>query len=131
MRIPKSAARFAAVGAFGFLVDGGVLTALTGVLGPYWARLPSFASAVTVTWLLNRRFTFRSGGRRKAAEGTLYTAVQTAGALANLGTYAAVMQVAPALADWPMLPLAVGAIAGMVVNFLGSSRLVFAPRPTG
>ena len=58
--------RFLAVGSVGFMVDAGVLWVLMSLGGdPYLSRGLSFAMAVSVTWALNRRWTFR-GPRRTA-----------------------------------------------------------------
>ncbi len=64
LRPPARFGAFAVVGAVGFLVDAGVLTALVNGLGanPYAARAVSFPAAVTATWWLNRRWTFAPAG---------------------------------------------------------------------
>jgi putative flippase GtrA len=51
---------FAAVGAFGFVVDAGLtyLFVRTLRLDPLIARLPAFAIATVLNFLLNRRLTF-------------------------------------------------------------------------
>ena len=56
--------RFGAVGAVGFIVDGGLLYGLvaSGLLGSLTARVVSFPTAVLTTWMLNRRFTFHDRG---------------------------------------------------------------------
>jgi putative flippase GtrA len=52
--------RFCLVGAAGSLVDAGLLQALVTLAGanPFVARVSSFLAAATVTWRLNRCFTF-------------------------------------------------------------------------
>ncbi|NBC48970.1 MAG: GtrA family protein [Gammaproteobacteria bacterium] len=122
--------RFAVVGALGFGVDALVLTGLVraGGYGLYEARLLSFAVAVTVTWVLNRRFTFRQrASRDRSSEYGRYFIVQGTGALINLGVYAAVLMAWPVLAAWPVLPLAVGSGAAMVFNFVGSRYFAYCP----
>jgi putative flippase GtrA/SAM-dependent methyltransferase len=126
--------RFAAVGAIGFVVDAGVLTLLVATFGfgVYSARAVSFSAAVFVTWLVNRRWTFAQGAAERrvgaGAEYARYLLVQIMGALANLGVFVAVLAARPDLVRLPVVPLAVGAIAGLVVNYLGSRAWVFAPR---
>jgi putative flippase GtrA len=119
---------FALVGAVGFLVDASILTALmTGLgFGAYAARAVSFTSAVTVTWYLNRRWVFdRSDVPMSRREYSSYLLVQIIGAMINLGIFVLVIELAPQLAQVPVVPLAIGAGAALLFNFAASSRFVF------
>ena len=120
---------FCATGGVGFVVDAGILAALVhgAGAGPYAARAVSLALAVTVTWALNRRFTFASG-RRWAAEYGSYIAVQTVGALVNLTVYTGCIQAVAAFRDHPVAALAAGSAVALVANYCGAERLVFRPR---
>ncbi len=118
--IKRSFLRFVLAGGVGFLIEATLLTAL--VRWAHWVawhgRLISFPLAVTATWWLNRRYAFR--GTRNAAgraEYAAYFAIQLGGAALNFGVFALCLHVAPALGDWPVIPLAVGGIAGLVFNF--------------
>src|SRR5579872_1255621 len=53
---------FGVVGAAGFIVDTGIVYALRYQLGLYGAGAVSYCAAATVTWLLNRVWTFRGQG---------------------------------------------------------------------
>jgi putative flippase GtrA len=120
--------RFGAIGGVGFLVDASVLTWLVSVngWGLYESRALSFGLAVTATWYLNRRFTFASrAGTDRRREYGRYFAVQTLGALINLGVYVAIVAAVPAVAAYPVVPLAVGSGAAMVFNFLAARRFAF------
>jgi putative flippase GtrA len=120
--------RFAAVGVLGFCVDGGILYALiTTGRGPYLARAISFPVAVSVTWYLNRNWTFVVGnsGASKGKQYAGYFAVQITGALANYACYVAVLQFIEPTARVALLALAIGAMLGLIVNFLGARLLVF------
>ena len=66
-RLPARVRNFATVGAIGFVIDAGILAALTHGAGwsPWAARVPSFATAVLATWLLNRRLTFPGRGLQR------------------------------------------------------------------
>jgi putative flippase GtrA len=126
----KQAAAFVAVGAIGFCVDAGVLTAMvsTQTTGPYAGRLVSFPVAVFVTWLLNRSFVFESRAamaRTRATEYGRYFTVQVVGAAANLLVYGLALLIVPVLAEWPVVPLAAGAAVGLLINFTGSKRWAF------
>ena len=126
--------RFAVVGTAGFCVDGGVLYALVHGAGvnPYAARFVSFPIAVAVTWMLNRFWTFRTGGAGgRLREAAVYLGVQCAGGAANIAVYSAVLMSFPALKGWLWLPLGLGSAAGLCLTFLGSKHLAFRSRRTG
>src|SRR5262245_44390769 len=91
---PAEFLRFLTAGAIGFVIDSGLLLAFVRGLGwqPLLARLPSFATALVVTWLINRLWTFRSplqetSPRRVSAEFLSYGAVQVTGGAANYAVY--------------------------------------------
>lgn len=120
--------RFGIVGVLGFAVDALVLTWLVWVVdwGVYASRWLSFALAVTVTWGLNRRFTFsKQVSRNRSREYGRYFAVQGLGALINLGVYAGVLTAWPMLAAWPVVPLAVGSGVAMLFNFVGARYFAY------
>jgi putative flippase GtrA len=120
--------RFACIGGVGFLTDASVLTLLVTGWGIdlYRARCVSFAIASVLTWGLNRRFTFSpTAGKSLGVEYLRYMAVQCGGALANLGVFMALVHAFTWFARIPVLALAVGAAAGLLVNFAGSKSWVF------
>lgn len=124
----SQAGRFAAVGALGFVIDGGILTVLDSVYGMnlFYARCVSFAVAVTVTWYLNRRLTFVSELRNRAgSEWGRYALVQGIGALLNMGVFFWLIVAFEALAVWPIVPLAIAASVALVFNFFGSRHVAF------
>jgi putative flippase GtrA len=119
---------FALVGAVGFLVDAGILTALmTGYgFGPYAARAISFTAAVTTTWYLNRRWVFdRQAVPLSGREYFSYVTVQVIGALINLLVFVVAIELVTSLRDIPVVPLAIGAGVALLFNFGASSRFVF------
>lgn len=119
--------RFALVGATGFAIDAGVLSALALLnWNLYAARALSFAAAVICTYALNRRLTFRVAPASKRIESTTaagYGVIQMGGALVNLAIFSGLVWQNPHLGDWPVAPLAVGALGGFVFNYLLSSIL--------
>jgi putative flippase GtrA len=123
--------RFAAIGTLGFLVDAGVLVALLagGVAGVHGGRVLSFLAAASVTWALNRRFTFAaSSGARRLAEWARYLAAMAAGAAVNYAVYALAMRLAGGATLVAPLAVAAGSLAGLAVNFTTARRFVFARR---
>lgn len=119
---------FVLVGAIGFLVDAGILTALVNGLGVghYAARAVSFTAAVTATWYMNRRWVFEKlATRKRGREYTSYLIVQAIGAVINLSIFITVIELVPGLANAPVIPLAIGAAVALLFNFGASSRFVF------
>ena len=84
-RHPSRPASPPSVGGLGFGVDAGLLYALAGWgVGLYGARDRFVAVALTVTWALNRNWTFEQRGRAGAGRSYRgYTVVQLLGALTN------------------------------------------------
>jgi putative flippase GtrA len=121
-------ARFVLVGGTGFLIDGGVLSFLLGRQWPVaLARLVSFSLAVSWTYLLNRRLTFKvAPASLRVEQGTAlaYGIVQILGALTNLAVFMLLMAWQPQWRQIPWIPLAIGAVFGLAVNY-SASKLVF------
>ncbi len=123
--------RFGVVGTVGFVVDAGVLTlGLYAGTGPWIGRVFSYVAAATVTFTLNRAWTFRSADRSRtmAQDWSLFLLVNLVGFACNYGTYAALITGVPLVREVPVLGVAAGALAGMAGNFLLSRRYVFRGR---
>ncbi|QWT18721.1 GtrA family protein [Bacillus sp. NP157] len=123
--------QFAAAGVLGFLVDTGVLYGMLWLgLGYFLGRAISFLCAVFATWQVNRRFAFVDGRRRSAwQEWWHYLAAMAVGGVVNYAAYSAVVLLAPHARMTPLLAVAAGSAAGMVVNFASAKLWVF--RPSG
>lgn len=121
-------ARFVVAGVCGFVTDAAVLTVLVRGLhaDPYIARFGSFAAALSVTWTINRLWTFAAAGPRRRRF-LVYVGVQIAGAALNLAVYSAILLLVPALKAAPAIALVPASLAGLCVTFLGSKHIVFAP----
>lgn len=127
----RQALRYGVVGGLGFVVDGALLYGLVAwTLDPYVARVLSFAVALTVTWALNRSWTFGQRGRAGAGRSYIgYLVVQIGGALTNFVVYASVLGLLEPTPAHAVLALACGSAIGLIVNFTGA-RVVFAPKTT-
>jgi putative flippase GtrA len=121
--------RYGLVGGLGFLIDAGLLYALAAWgANLYGARVASFAAAVTVTWALNRSWTFGHSNRAGAGRSYVgYIVVQVIGSLANFVIYAGALNILPPTPGNAVLALACGSAVGLIVNFTGA-RFVFTPR---
>lgn len=123
---------FAVAGTLGFLAHATVLTALVRGLGvpAYPAWFPAFLVAVTVTYTVNRGWTFRArAGSNRVREYARYVLLQSGGAALNNATYAAALWAYPPFRDRPVTALALGCLAGMVANYLSARHLAFTGDP--
>ena len=121
---------FCIIGFLGYLVDVFVVFGLKELLGVYGARIPSFFCAATVTWVLNRRYTFIAVSKKPIlAEYLHYLSLMGIGGCINYLAYAIVVSF---LGDWRFgifVAVASGSLAGLSVNFLTSKRYVFNGSP--
>jgi len=119
--------RFGLVGTVGYLADTAVVYALKGLIGPGPAGMPSFLVAATVTWWLNRAWTWkgRGGTGSRLRQWAHFLAVSSPGLVLNRGVYEALIFAVPLCAAYPFLATGAGTLAGMFVNFGLSRKLVF------
>jgi len=118
--------RFSIVGGIGFIVDAGVLYGLLPFLGFYAARVISILIAATVTWWLNRRFTFEA--RRALAahhQWGRFLVVSGIGGLINFTVYSLLVGFVPLVAAWPIIGVVAGTLTALGWNFTMSRRHVF------
>ena len=128
MRKIKLFLRFAMIGTLVFLIEAAILFALTHQLHlePKLSRCISFVPAVMSAWFLNRQFTFISKKTlRWYKELMRYIIVNLGGLSSNFTTYLLLLYWFEEAREFPVLALAGGSIAGMLLNFFASKRLVF------
>lgn len=121
--------RFLIAGALGFVVDVGVLyLALHIGFGYFAGRAISFLCAVLGTWQINRQFTFTTRPEVPVFNEALrYLAAMSLGGMINYAAYTATVLM---VRDIPLLPLfavAIGTLAGLLVNFFSAKLWVFKP----
>ena len=118
--------RFGCVGLCGFVVDTAVVYALRHQIGLYAAGFASYVVAATVTWLLNRIWTFRGrGGGAIHRQWALFLLVNLGGLALNRGAYVVLIATSPLAVTYPVIAVFAGAIAGMFVNFGLNRAVVF------
>lgn len=129
LKMPKGGVLFGLIGIIGFTIDGGVLSILTLEFGVniYAARAISFTMATLVTWYLNSTYTFKgvTGAERAKGEYFRYLIVQIGGGLLNFLVFVFAIYIFDWLKLFPVIPLAIGAVFGMIFNYTLSRFWVF------
>ena len=127
-RLALQFGKFGAVGVVGLVVDTAVVYALVFGAGLefFAARVPSFLAAATTTFALNRAFTFR-GARDEPLyrQWAKFIAANALGGAVNYGVSVGLEAAFLVVETHPVLAVAAGSAAGMVLNFAASKHLVF------
>lgn len=114
--------RFLFVGGIGFIVDAGGTLLLTQLgVSPILARVPSLLAAILVTWLFNRRLTFRVERPRSRAELMRYLTVAASSAGLNFLLYSAMVVVG----IYPVVAVAVATVVLLLYSFFAYQHVVF------
>jgi putative flippase GtrA len=119
---------FVFAGTVGFLVDSLVVQLLAQQLGlqVHIARILSFLAGVTATWLINRTFTFQpDSGRGVLGEWLRYFVSSLFGGAFNYGAFSLALVLSPHVREHLYVGVAIGSLAGMLVNYGLYSRFVF------
>ena len=118
--------RFCVAGTAGFVIDAGILQMLVvgAQANPYAARVASFLAAASVTWLINRRYTFAVNHKPTHAEWRRYVGFMLVGALVNYGVFSICIAFWALARTQPWLGVAFGSVTGLGLNFV-TSRLLF------
>ena len=125
---------FSAVGTVGFVVDTATLYFALSQLGAglYGGRVMSYLVAATSTWALNRRFTFhQQRSANRLGEWGRFLGANAFGGLVNYGVYALLVTASETAAAHPVIGVAAGSVAGLLVNFTASRYVVFRGRGAG
>lgn len=119
---------FGLSGVVGYLFDATITTVLKPHLGVYLARIPAFMVAATATWLINRNLTFGKGSSRHeslAKEYLHYLSLMVFGMIVNYAAYAISITFLSDLSHAVLVCVAIGSLAGMIVNFFTSKKFIF------
>lgn len=119
--------KFSIVGCIGFIVDAATMYALKLFLSIYFAKMISFFCAVFVTWLLNRIFTFKekTSGLNSRNEFGRYFLLMLFGGVINYMAFYLSVTFIPFIYTYPVFGVAIGSLAGMIFNYVTSSRLIY------
>ncbi len=130
--VDRKPLRFALIGAYGFLIDAGVLQALAWLgVNLFVGRTVSYLFAAVATWGANRALTF--GAQSKSLPGLVaewlhYVLASLAGGVVNYAAFTAAVISSQTIKGVPTIGVAIGAVAGMCVNYFLYSKLVFHSR---
>lgn len=126
--------KFGLIGVGVFFFDAACFWLMLRVLGnPVAARVVSVLLAITLSWALNRHFTFHAGAERRGwSELLRFGLSQLPGACANALVSVLAFQYLMYAKNNPWLSVACGSAAGLVLNFAMANFFVFkktAPKP--
>lgn len=116
------------IGSVGFMVDASILLLLVNKLSfeISYSRFFSFLTAVFITWLLNRKFTFKKGlSSNKKKEYLSYLIIQVIGALLNYIIFINLVYFYEFFEEHLILPLAIASLFGMFFNFFMIRKKVY------
>jgi putative flippase GtrA len=118
---------FGLVGLIGFTIDTATVYALRHAVGLYVAGFAAYFTAASGTWFFNRSWTFREQGSGKVwyVEWARFLSANSAGFLINRGLYVILVTFVAAAARQPVIAVFAGAMAGMMLNFNLSRKVVF------
>jgi putative flippase GtrA len=118
--------RFGLVGVLGFVVDTGVVDGMRFVHGNlYLDQAIAYLIAATVTWWLNRRFTFKTKATPSWREWGKYLLANLSGGIANYLVFVFATMFSRFIYHHAIIAIALGSLAGLVFNFIFSSLFVF------
>lgn len=118
--------RFGGVGVVGFVVNVATVYRARELVGLYTGGLVAWVFAATVTWSLNRAWTFK--GRSTIPlhrQWVLFLATNLVGFVLYYATYSVLVSHSSLCAAQPITAVFAGTIAGLFANFTLSRRLVF------
>lgn len=118
--------RFGFVGVAGFVANAASVVVLATIMNLYLTGFLSWIIAATVTWFLNRTWTF--SGRTHGPflrQWVRFLGANSFGLVLYYATYAAAITLIHWCAANPISAVAAGSIAGLIANFTLSRRLVF------
>jgi putative flippase GtrA len=117
---------FGIVGAAGFIANVVTVYIAQGLLGLYGAGLAAYVIAATVTWTLNRSWTFRSRGAMPIRQQwVLFLAANSLGFALYYVTYATLVAISAICRAFPIIAVFCGMLSGMFCNFTLSRKYVF------
>jgi putative flippase GtrA len=120
--------KFAVVGTLGFLVDTATVYALRSWIGIYAAGFAGTGASVSITWPLNRNWTFNANSGSAHRQLPLYLATTFLALALNRSVFMLLVTFVPLCNRQPVFAVAAGAISGMFLSFGLNRAVVFRER---
>ncbi|MBC7546119.1 GtrA family protein [Candidatus Saccharibacteria bacterium] len=119
---------FGVIGVLGYIVDVTITKLGESMFGVYGARIPAFVAAATVTWAMNRTFTFSQ--KQKVHSSLLreylhYLSLMIVGLTFNYVVYVVSVTLLAKHSYTIYASVALGSLAGMTVNFVNSKKYLY------
>ena len=123
--LPGQILRFGVVGFAGFLLNACMVALVSATTGPVWAQVFTFPLAASLTWWLNRHYTFGLSRHVWHREWLHYVAANSIGWIAINGVYFLLIVHYSWFYERPAAALIAGACCGFLLNFTTSKVFVF------
>jgi putative flippase GtrA len=120
--------KFGVVGTLGFLADTATVYALRGWIGIYAAGFAGTGASLSLTWPLNRNWTFNAASGPIQRQLPLYLATTFLALALNRSVFAMLVTFVPLCDRQPVFAVAAGAISGMFLSFGLGRTVVFRVR---
>ena len=122
--------QFAIVGVAGLAAETATIYALRHAIGIYLVGLLAYAVSATVTWWINRIWTFESArpDMTRGRQWVRYVLANAPGFLLNRSIFFTLVTLSGVCSANPVLAAAAGSLAGLFSNFTFSRLLVFNSR---
>lgn len=124
---------FGISGIIGYIVDVSITSLLSHLLGVYASRIPAFVAAATATWIVNRNLAFH---KRNSIHNNLwveyghYLSLMIGGLIVNYTAYATFITIFHNYSFKIPVSVAIGSLAGMLINFVTSRKYIYKEGPT-
>lgn len=112
-------------GVMALATDAAIVETLRHAFGvdPLVGRFPAIASAMVVSWLINRTITFAAKSPPSLREFAKFAAVSWTAQAVNYAVFAAILLVFPG--TWPVAAIAAASLVAMFVSYAGFRLGVF------
>jgi putative flippase GtrA len=120
--------KFGVVGTLGFLVDTATVYAFRDWLGIYAAGFAGTGVSLSITWPLNRNWTFNATSGSIQRQLPLYLATTFLALGLNRSVFMLLVTFVPLCNRQPVFAVAAGAISGMFLSFGLGRTVVFRAR---
>lgn len=118
----KSFFKFLVIGSIGFIIDSGISLGLIHIgVNPAAARPPAIFLAMSFTWLLNRRHTYKVKSAASLQEAVRYFVVAIISAILNFSIYYFLI----INNSFPLIAIGISTIIVAIFSYFAYKKIVF------